>query len=404
MVFNMDIDHLITLSRTTLERRQEKYRRFLHARLNQQGRLIGIKGPRGAGKTTLVMQLLQDSGLATAEALEALYVTADHPRVNAMRLYDIAEAFAKIGGKLLVVDEIHKQSGFAADLKAIYDTLPLRAIFTGSSALHLDQAKVDLSRRAVIHTLPCLSLREYVELETGLEFAAVDLATLVQDHAAISGEIVKRLADRRILRLYRDYLAGGAYPFYREGVADYPVKLIEVVRQTIDSDLAVIYKIDKDHLHKLNRILELICRSPPLELKVTKLAGAAGINVRTLYAYLDYLAKGSLVRPVPSHKSQAKPDKLYFDNPNLFGILCDYPQEGTIRETFAAAMLANAGHRLHYPARGDFLVDQRYLFEVGGKGKDFGQISGVADSFVLRDHEEYGVGSKIPLWLLGFLY
>lgn len=397
----MDIDYLITLSRTTLERRQEKYRRFLHARLNPQGRLLGIKGARGAGKTTLVLQLLQESGLASAEAL---YVTVDHPRVNAMRLYDIAEAFAKLGGKLLVIDEIHKQNEFAVDLKAVYDSLPLRVIFTGSSALHLDQAKVDLSRRAVVHTLPCLSLREYVELETGLEFAALDIVTLVQDHAAISGEIVQRLADRRILRLYRDYLACGAYPFYREGVADYPMKLIEVVRQTIDSDLAVIYKIDKDHLNKLNRILELICRSPPLELKVTKLAGAAGINIRTLYAYLGYLEKGSLVRSVASHKSLAKPDKLYFDNPNLFSILCDYPQDGTIRETFAAAMLGDAGHRLHYPARGDFLVDERYLFEVGGKGKGFGQIPGVADSFVLRDNEEYGVGNKIPLWLLGFLY
>lgn len=137
---------------------------------------------------------------------------------------------------------------------------------------------------------------------------------------------------------------------------------------------------------------------------MTKLAGTAGINIRTLYAYLNYLEKGSLVRSVASHKSVAKPDKLYFGNPNLFSILCDYPQDGTIRETFAAAMLGNAGHRLHYPARGDFLVDERYLFEVGVKGKGFGQISGVADSFVLRDNEEYGVGNKIPLWLLGFLY
>ncbi len=243
-----------------------------------------------------------------------------------------------------------------------------------------------------------------MELETGLEFAALDLATLLQDHAAISGEIVQRLAERRILRLYRDYLACGAYPFYREGVADYPVKLIEVVRQTIDSDLAVIYNIDKDHLNKLNRILELICRSPPLELKVTKLAGAAGINVRTLSAYLGYLEKGSLVRKVAALKSLASPEKLYFDNPNLFSILCDYPQEGTIRETFAAAMLDNAGYRLHYPSRGDFLVDEHYLLEVGGKGKGFGQISGVGDSYVLLDNEEYGVGNKIPLWLLGFLY
>ncbi|MBM9535467.1 ATP-binding protein [Desulfobulbus alkaliphilus] len=397
----MDIDHLITLSRSILQRRKEKYRRFLHAKLNPHGRLVGIKGPRGAGKTTLVRQLLQESGLA---AEKALYVTADHPRVNAMRLYDIAEAFEKLGGQLLVIDEIHKQSGFAADLKAVYDTLSLRVIFTGSSALHLDHAKVDLSRRAVIYNLPCLSLREFVELETGLEFAALDLATLVQDHAAIAGEIVTRLADRRILPLYRDYLTYGAYPFYREGVVDYPIKLIEVVRQMIDSDLAVIYNIDKDHLNKLNRILELICRSPPLELKVTKLAGAARINIRTLYAYLGYLEKGSLVRTVPAHKSLAKADKLYFDNPNLFSILCDYPQQGAIRETFAATMLGNAGHRLHYPARGDFLVDERHLFEVGGKNKDFNQISGIKDSFDLRDNEEYGIGNKIPLWLLGFLY
>jgi predicted AAA+ superfamily ATPase len=338
------------------------------------------------------MQLLQESGLAEEEAL---YVTADHPRVNAIRLYDIAEAFAKLGGQLLVIDEIHKQSGFAADLKAVYDTLSLRVVFTGSSALHLDHAKVDLSRRAVIHNLPCLSLREFVELETGLEFAALDLTTLVQDHAAIAGEIVTRLADRRILRLYRDYLVYGAYPFYREGVADYPVKLIEVVRQMIDSDLAVIYNIDKDHLNKLNRILELICRSPPLELKVTKLAGAAGINIRTLYTYLGYLEKGSLVRAVTSHKSLAKANKLYFDNPNLFSILCDYPQ-GAIRETFAAAMLGNAGHRLHYPARGDFLVDERYLFEVGAKARILARFPELQTASYSETTKNTGSATKSP--------
>jgi len=379
----------------------EKYRRFLHEKLHPDTRLIGIKGPRGAGKTTLVRQCIETSGYP---ATEVLYITADHPRVNAARIYDIAESFEKIGGKLLVIDEIHKQSGFSVDLKAIYDTFPLKVIFTGSSALHIDHAKADLSRRAVIHSLPCLSFREFVELETGISFSSVNLKTMVRDHASISIDIVSHLDGQKILKLFRDYLNYGAYPFYRESVRDYPIKLIEVVRQTIDSDLAVIYGIDKENLYKLNRIMEIICQSLPMELKITKLAGAAGINVRTLYAYMGYMQSAGLIRMVASKSLLNKPGKLYFDNPNLFNILCESPYAGTIRETFAAAMIANAGYRLVYPPKGDFLVDDRYLFEVGGQKKNFDQIADLPNSFVLRDNEEYGVGNKIPLWLVGFLY
>jgi uncharacterized protein len=397
----MNIDHLILLSNVTLGLKTETYKRFLHQKLSPEAKLIGIKGPRGAGKTTLVKQYIETSGYA---ATEVLYITADHPRVNAARIFDIAESFEKIGGKLLVIDEIHKQSGFAADLKAIYDTFSLKVVFTGSSALHIDHAKVDLSRRAVIHSLPCLSFREFVELETGITFSSMDLKTLVQAHPGITIAIVQQLKEQKILKLYRDYLTYGAYPFYREGIRDYPIKLIEVVRQMIDSDLAVIYAIDKENLHKLNRIMELICQSPPMELKITKLAGASGINVRTLYAYLGYMETGSLIRRMDSKSLLNKPEKLYFDNPNLFSVLCDSPLEGTIRETFAAAMIGNAGYRLHYPPKGDFLVEDRYLFEVGGKNKSFGRIAKVPESFVLRDDEEYGIGNKIPLWLLGFLY
>ena len=397
----MNIDHLILLSHKTLGMKTEKYRRFLHSKLSPDARLMGIKGPRGAGKTTLVKQYVRASSHSSEEVL---YVTADHPRVNAARIYDIAESFEKIGGKLLVIDEIHKQNGFAADLKAIYDTSHLKVVFTGSSALHIDHARTDLSRRAVVHSLPCLSLREFVELETGESFRPVDLETLVSEHSHISMSIVRQLEDRKILKLYRDYLAHGAYPFYREGIRDYPLKLIEVIRQMIDSDLAVIYNIDKENLHKLSRIMELICKSPPMELKITKLAGAAGINVRTLHAYLGYMEAGSLIRMVPSKSLLDKPEKLYFDNPNLFSVLCDNPMEGTIRETFAAAMLGNAGYRLHYPPRGDFRVEDRYLFEVGGKSKSFARIANLPESHVLQDDEEYGVGNRIPLWLLGFLY
>jgi predicted AAA+ superfamily ATPase len=141
-----------------------------------------------------------------------------------------------------------------------------------------------------------------------------------------------------------------------------------------------------------------------MELKITKLASAAGINVRTLYAYLGYMETGSLIRRVDSKSLLNKPEKLYFDNPNLFSVLCDNPLEGTIRETFAAAMIGNAGYRLHYPPKGDFRVEDRYLFEVGGKNKSFCQIANIPESYVLRDNEEYGVGNSIPLWLLGFLY
>jgi predicted AAA+ superfamily ATPase len=374
----------------------------LYSQIDFGERLIGILGARGAGKTTLLLQYLSEQ----ARPQETLYLIGDHPLVASEGLYAIADVFQKTGGKVLVVDEIHKVKNFETQLKLIYDSFfDLRVIFTGSSAVALDHAKADLSRRAMIYTLPVLSFREYLEMETGKVFESYMLDEIVADHVGIAMRIVSEV---KPLAYFGDYLQQGAYPFYRDNGDNYIPKLLAATMQVLSTDLPTIYPIEHDKINSLKKMLIMLCQSEPYDINISKLSGAVELNQKTLYKYLGILEAAGLIRMLGAKSSGisiiSKPEKLYLDNTNLFQIFCKTPKSGTVRETFFASALSY-GHALSYPkSGGDFLVDQAYTFEVGGRSKTKKQIHEIERSFIASADMEIGVNNKIPLWLFGFLY
>lgn len=383
-----------------LARQQPSYRRFLHQKIDFGEQLIGIKGARGCGKTTVLLQHAHSSGLITGQIL---YVACDHPAMVDVSLFALAQTFYQEGGQLLLLDEIHKARGFAAHLKAIRDTFELKVIFSGSSALRIEHELGDLSRRAVVYDLPVLSLREFMEIETGQTFASHALPDILSGHVAMAAEVMQVV---RPIEQFKKYLHYGAYPFYRESRDNYTTKLLEVVNLTIDSDLCGIYNIDPLKLDKLKKVLYMLCSTDPVEMNVSKLSAAVGASWATLAKYLERMSAGSLVHIVrggSGMRTVNKPDKLLLDNTNLFYALCAAPNSGSLRASFFVSQLAYQ-HQVHYHDKGDFLVDDQWVFEIGGASKTLKQLASNPNGYAAVDDVVIGDGKRIPLWLFGMLY
>jgi len=394
------IEQLLLLSNQIRSQRQPSYKRFLFEQIDFSQRLIGIIGSRGAGKTTILLQYLKSLG-----ETHALYVIADHPLLGQFSLFEIADAFQKVGGNLLIIDEIHKVKNFETDLKLIYDSFfDLKVIFTGSSAVAINNAKADLSRRAIVYKLPVLSFREFLEIETGHTFASLSLKEIISHHQARTSEIVSQI---KPLSYFPDYLKFGAYPFYKEAKDTYLPRLLTASMQVIETDIPAIYPIDHDKINALKKLVIMLCKSEPYDINISKLCGAVGLNNKTLYKYLGILQAAGIIRILGAKSSGvsiiSKPEKLYLDNTNLFSIFCNTPKTGTIRETFFASALSYS-HSINYPKGADFIVDDHYTFEVGGKSKTRKQIKGTSNAFIVSDDIEIGALNRLPLWLFGFLY
>ncbi len=376
------------------------YERSLLHEINFKNRIIGIVGAKGVGKTTLLLQYMKKQSLTNDEMM---YISVDHPLMSATTILDIAKEFASYGGKLLILDEIHNQDNFAKDLKTIWDFLEIKVIFSGSSALHLDNA--DLSRRVLKYTLPTLSFREFIEMQTNQIFVKLTLDDILTNHIHHSQEILSKI---KPLKYFKEYFNYGFYPFYLEDKDSTHMKLLEAINKTIDIDLLKIYNIDSKKLRNIKKILTMLCVSVPYKPNITSLAAAVEVDPKTLYIYLDALQKGRIIRMISANsRGEAiikKPEKIYLDNPNIFKVLCQNPDIGTLRESFFSNALINAKHSITVSKKGDFLIDEQFTVEVGGKGKTYNQIKDIAESFVIVDDKEIGSGNKIPLYLFGFLY
>lgn len=395
------ITQLQLLSNQILAQKTPEYRRFLFDKIDFNERLIGILGARGVGKTTILLQYLHQ----IHQEKKTLYIMADHPAVVELGLFAIADEFQKKGGEVLIIDEIHKIKNFEIDLKLIYDSFfSLHLLFTGSNAVAIDNAKADLSRRAVIHRLPVLSFREFLELETRERFDALSLEEILLEHTVRATSIVSRV---KPFAYFESYLKYGAYPFYTVGKNSYLQKLLSASMQILETDLPMIYAIDHEKINALKKMMVMLCQSEPYDINISKLCGAVELNQRTLYKYLGILQAAGLIRILGARSSGvsiiSKPEKLYLDNTNLFSIFCDTPKLGTVRETFFASSVAY-GHTINYPKSGDFILDETYTFEIGGRDKSFRQLKDTKHGYVAADDIEIGTDHKIPLWLFGFLY
>ncbi len=385
-----------------LENQKVTYRRYFWNIIQHNDKLIGIVGARGVGKTTYILQYLES--LTDIPLHKKLYISADSFEVASSSLLEIAKEFSALGGKILAIDEIHKYKNFERELKQIYDMLDIKVIFSGSSAIELEHSKADLSRRAVLYRINGLSYREFLEIKLGIKLVPFKLDEILNSHLEISYEIKKKL---KPLEHWREYLEFGFYPFYFQEPATYGKKLKETVNTVIETDIPSIFPIKYENILNLKKLVKLICQSEPFKLNIKELSGKIGTDRDTLYLYMNYLNRGKIFNTLRSKTKGdnifLKPDKIYLDNPNLYYAYCNEPKIGTVRETFFANQLKTQ-YEVTIPKKGDFLVDERHLFEIGGKNKGFKQIKDLPNSYIAADDIEIGFSNKIPLWLFGFLY
>lgn len=371
--------------------------------MNWKARLIGIKGPRGVGKTTLMLQYIKKN---LAADRSALYVSLDNIWFAENTLTSLTDQFVKQGGKYLFLDEVHKYPNWSQELKNIYDDNPqLKIVFTGSSLLEILNARADLSRRAIVYSMQGLSYREYLQLEHGIELPAVSLEQILSDHVSIAKKVNSKL---RPLQFFGDYLVHGYYPFYKEVRDLYHQRLEEVVNMTLEIELPILRKVEISYVPKLKQLLQIISESVPFIPNVSKLSERIGINRNTFITYLFFLQQAHIIRNLYRDAKGVtqlqKPDKIYLDNTNFqFALSPNNVKVGNLRETFFANQVAHA-HTVEYVDQGDFLVNHKWTFEIGGNSKDNKQIRKTKNSFIAADNIEYGNGNKIPLWMFGMMY
>jgi predicted AAA+ superfamily ATPase len=397
-----------------MEQLIEKYRRRIDAvsldfirsqelSINWDSRLIGIKGARGIGKTTLLLQHLKQH---FGEDPRALYVSLDNIWFAQNSLSELADLFIKQGGKYLFLDEVHKYPNWSKEIKNCYDDYPeLQLVFTGSSLLEILNARADLSRRAIIYRMQGLSFREYLNLTLGTTFQAISFNELLEGHENIARKVNKTI---RPLQYFPAYLVSGYYPFFLEGLALYHQRIEEVANMIIEIELPMLRNVDIAYASRIKQLLMIIAESAPFIPNITKLSERIGINRITLLSYLHYLKEAGLIHTLYRESSGItrfqKPEKLFLENTNL---ACTFPiprpDKGTLRETFFMNQLS-FDHKVTLPAKGDFMVDGKYTFEVGGKNKTFRDASSGKNFRIAADEIETGNGQKVPLWLFGFLY
>ncbi len=390
-----------------------KYKRYFFNEVDFDERLIGIIGDRGIGKTTFLLQYLKGLDISVGQKL---YISAEFLLLGTVELFTLAKEFEKVGGRVLVIDEIHQIPDFEKHLKMIYDFLDLKVIFSGSNAIKLEHSKADLSRRALLYRFGGLSFREFLELKTKQKFKSFSLEEILENHTEIASELISKF---KPFVYWKEYLQYGYYPFYFQTKKEnFLIQINETINTTIEHDLAYIFNIEPKFIIKLKQLVVLICASKPYELNISKLSTKIGINRNTLYQYIYYLKRGKIFS-ILHHSTKgdnifSKPAKLYLANTNLNHAYCSDIESGTIRESFFVNQLQNyfALHKnrsflddqLLASKKGDFLLKQKYIFEIDGAKKSYKQIKDIENSFIAADDIETGFGNKIPLWLFGFLY
>jgi predicted AAA+ superfamily ATPase len=396
------IDYLSELHHKRLKNTSLDFVRKVEAEIDWSLRLIGIVGPRGVGKTTMLLQHIKLQQLQA----DALYVSLDNLWVADYNLQELADWFSKKGGKYLFLDEVHKYPKWAQVIKNIYDDYPeLHIVFTGSSLLDILNARADLSRRAIIYKMQGLSFREFLQLETGIPFDTYSLADILRHHTDIALGITESL---RPLKYFGDYLEHGYYPFYRETSTFYHQQVQSIVNMIIEIELPLLRGVDISFASKIKQLLSIIAASAPFTPNTTKISERIGINRLTLLAYLQHLQDANLTfnlfKADKGISALQKPEKILLDNTNLaHAILSDTPDVGALRETFFSNQLRYQ-HRLHYPESTDFLIDESILMEIGGQHKKRSKVLSETYYFIAADNIEVGHHQTIPLWLFGFLY
>ena len=377
------------------------YHRFIYDTIDWSQRLIALKGPRGTGKTTLMLQRIKQM---QAPPSMALYITLEHPYFYHQRLFDLVQEFYLLGGRFVFIDEVHRYKKWSNEIKVIYDGFPdLSVVFSASSALDIygGQADVDL------YFLPGLSFREYLILDHQLIFEPTTLRDLTMHSYELARSVTGKTT---ILPLFKQYLKHGYYPFHLDLTDDqYLVRLMQVINTVVDSDLAYIDGYHVEASLKVKKLLGVVAESAPFKPNISALARKTEMSRDLIYNYLDHLQRAHLLqmlhRKGKGVSTLQKPDKIYLENTNLAFALQRTPDSGNIRETFFLNQLQKGGHQVSAAESADFYVGELDLtIEVGGRNKKTKQIKDLPKSYLAKDDIEVVSGKTIPLWLFGFLY
>jgi predicted AAA+ superfamily ATPase len=401
------MEKLIQYQTVLLKELQQDFVRYPFETIPWGERFVGIKGLRGVGKTTMLLQHLQKH---LGVSGEHLYVTLDHPYFYKNSLYELAEDFYNSGGKTLLVDEVHKMDNWSQQLKIVYDGFPgLQVVFTASSALNIYKGAADLSRRVLEYNLSGLSFREYLGFAHQIFQNPISLSDLLENHLQISMEIGSKC---KPLPLFKQYLKTGYFPFGK-GMHDdlFQARLIRTLEVVLNEDLVYVEGYNSDNIFKIKQLLAVIAGTAPFTINVTQVADKLGIGRNTVKAFMFALEKAGLInyltRSGKGLSALQKPDKVYLDNTNFSYLLQTNPNSGSLRETFLVNQLKNAGFEITMPADGDVeikLPDGNTIIEIGGKSKNAKQVKHLPDFFIAADEIETGFKHKIPLYLFGFLY
>ena len=397
-----EIQPLINSYHRRLSTIVSKFHRYLYDKINWNARMIGIRGARGVGKTTMLLQHIVEN---YTHVDDVLYASLDDLWFANHSVMELVDWVSVQGLKRLYLDEVHKCPNWAVVLKNIYDSYPnVSVVYTSSSMLMLDNGVADLSRRQTLYTLNGLSFREFLEFEGVLSLTSVTLEELLKNHLSIGLEVVRKV---KIIPLFKSYLEHGYYPFYLESGVDYSERLQWTINTVLESDLPAVEDVTFETIGKVRRLLVLLAERVPFVPNLSVLWRELSVNnmqgLRMLYA-LDRAKILSLATSdSKSYKHLSKPDKVFLNNTNLMYVVCPSVNVGGMRETFFFNQLS-VNYAINIPPKGDFLVDGKLLFEVGGKNKTFEQIADVENSFIAADDIETGFRNKIPLWMFGILY
>lgn len=397
------LDQILSIYSRRLQGTPEGFKRYLIDKIDWRDNLIAIKGAKGTGKTTMLLQHIKES---FTDKDKALYLSLDNLWFETHSINDLIEYHYTHGGTHLFLDEVHYYPKWKTLIKNINDDYPgLHVVYIGSSMLKIDSGVADLSRRQLPYTLHGMSFREYLLYEGLAEMEPISLDLLLRDHRRIAEDILSN--GMKILPAFGEYLRYGYYPFYKSVYSGFEIRLQQVVNHVLENDYPIIEGVEQSTIRKTKKMFmilaEQVPQTPNMSNLYNELETDRNQGLKMLYA-LEKAGLLALLSDKPKHIDKlSRPEKIFMDNSNLMYAYAMAPNIGTVRETFFLSQLA-VDHSVTYPAKGDFLVDGKYLFEVGGRKKSFEQIKDVADSYLAVDDTEIGHHNRIPLWMFGLLY
>lgn len=405
------MQELYSISNKLISNVKTNYKRSLFEDIDWNQQLIEICGSRGVGKTTIMLQKAKEYFIVDSQSV--LYISLDDFYFYNHSIKDTALEFSQFGGKYLFIDEVNKYPAkfvghdWSAELKNIYDQIPeLKIVYSGSSIIQLYKGNGDLSRRKTTYNLNGLSFREYLAINEIFDYQAVTLGEILTKHIDISNQII---ANIKILAHFQKYLQFGYYPYYNENPEHYYQRIKNIINLILEIDIPSITDIGFETISKIKKLLAAISSTVPYTPNLTKLSTDLNIaDLRTFYKYLGFLENSELISllrtSAKGNKVIQKPEKIFLNNTNLIHAISQSDASaGLIRETFFNNQLSYL-HQINYPKAGDFIVNNLYTFEIGGKNKDSKQLKDIQNSYLALDNIEIGFGNTIPLWLFGFLY